>query len=52
MDLTFNSDYILAQKVPSGWTVDREINKAALDRPDGCKILLLLTVKEKMTDAT
>lgn len=53
MDLPFSSNRILAQKVPSVLTVDKEINKAALcSRHDDCKILLLLTLKEKMADAT
>lgn len=46
-DLSFNSDYILVQKVPRVWTVDKEISEAGLHNgPDDCK-LLLLTIKEK-----
>lgn len=44
MDLTYTSNYILEQKVPSfGWTLDMEINKSALQSTsDICKLLLLL----------
>lgn len=54
MDLTFNSNYILRQRLSSiVWTFDKEINKAALhSRPAVYKLLILLTLKKKMIDAT